>query len=49
MIPSSTRRKNLASSLTARSLVLSRDDIAAVEALGRSERIVSPDFGPAWD
>jgi len=48
-IPSSTRRANLASNLAASSLVLSRDDIAAIDALERGERLVSPDFAPRWD
>ena len=49
VIPSSTRRANLASNLAASSLVLSRDDIAAIDALERSERLVDPDFAPRWD
>jgi 2,5-diketo-D-gluconate reductase B len=28
---------------------LSADDIAAIDALERGERLVSPDFGPVWD
>ncbi|MBA4094758.1 MAG: 2,5-didehydrogluconate reductase DkgB [Candidatus Accumulibacter sp.] len=49
VIPSSTRRENLASNLAARELVLGADDIAAIDALDRGERLVSPDFGPRWD
>jgi 2,5-diketo-D-gluconate reductase B len=49
VIPSSTRRANLASNLAASSLVLSRDDIAAIDALDRGERLVDPDFAPRWD
>ena len=49
VIPSSTKRANLASNLRARDLVLSREDIAAIDALDRGERLVSPDFAPAWD
>lgn len=49
VIPSSTRRENLAGNLAARELVLSPDDIAAIDALDRGERLVSPDFGPRWD
>ena len=48
-IPSSTRRENLAGNLRARSLVLAPEDIAALDALDRGERIVSPDFSPQWD
>ena len=49
MIPSSTRRENLASNLAAPALVLGVDDLAAIDALERGERLVSPDFGPQWD
>jgi 2,5-diketo-D-gluconate reductase B len=49
VIPSSTRRANLASNLAASSLVLSPEDIAAIDALDRAERLVSPDFAPVWD
>ena len=48
-IPSSTRRANLASNLAARELVLGAEDIAAIDALERGERLVSPDFAPDWD
>ena len=49
VIPSSTRRENLASNLASRELVLSPGDIAAIDALDSGERLVSPDFGPRWD
>ncbi len=49
VIPSSTRRENLASNLAAPALVLGVDDLAAIDALERGERLVSPDFGPQWD
>jgi 2,5-diketo-D-gluconate reductase B len=49
VIPSSTRRGNLASNLAARALVLNPADLAAIDALERGERLVSPDFGPRWD
>lgn len=48
-IPSSTRREHLASNLAARELVLESGDIAAIDALERGERLVSPDFAPSWD
>jgi 2,5-diketo-D-gluconate reductase B len=48
-IPSSTRRENLSANLGALDLRLSGDDIAAIDGLERGERLVSPDFGPAWD
>lgn len=49
VIPSSTRRANLAGNLASASLVLSPEDLAAIDALERGERLVSPDFAPAWD
>lgn len=49
VIPSSTRRANLASNLAAGGLVLDANDIAAIDALERGERLVSPDFAPQWD
>jgi len=49
VIPSSTKRDNLASNLAARTLVLGRDDSAAIDALDNGGRLVSPDFAPAWD
>ena len=48
-IPSSTRRANLASNLASTRLVLSPEDIAAIDALDRGERLVDPDFAPTWD
>jgi len=49
VIPSSTRRENLASNLGALGVQLAADDIAAIDGLERGERLVSPDFGPVWD
>lgn len=49
VIPSSTRRANLESNLAADRLVLRAEDHAAIDALDRGERLVSPDFAPAWD
>lgn len=49
VIPSSTRRANLASNLAAGSLVLAQEDILAIDALERGERLVSPDFAPEWE
>lgn len=48
-IPSSTRRANLESNLAARRVQLGAGDIAAIDALERGERLVSPDFAPSWD
>ena len=50
VIPSSTRRENLASNLLAQSLRLDADDMARIATLERDGREVSPDgLAPAWD
>ena len=50
VIPSSTRRENLASNLLARDLKLDADDMAAIAQLERNGREVSPEgLAPAWD
>lgn len=50
VIPSSTRRANLASNLLARELTLSGDDMAQIAALERNGREVSPEgLAPLWD
>ncbi|WP_373376926.1 2,5-didehydrogluconate reductase DkgB [Cupriavidus nantongensis] len=50
VIPSSTRRENLASNLLAQTLRLSEDDMAQIAALERNGREVSPDgLAPQWD
>ena len=50
VIPSSTRRENLASNLHAPALRLMQDDMARIAALDRGERLVNPDgLAPAWD
>ncbi|EOC1288536.1 2,5-didehydrogluconate reductase DkgB [Cronobacter muytjensii] len=50
VIPSSTKRENLQSNLGALTLQLDADDMAAIAALDRNERLVSPDgLAPAWD
>lgn len=49
VIPSSTRRENLAGNLQAPALVLNLGDHAAIDALDNGARLVSPDFAPAWD
>ncbi|MFB1117440.1 2,5-didehydrogluconate reductase DkgB [Dickeya dadantii] len=48
VIPSSTKRENLQSNLLA--LTLDADDMTAIAALDRNERLVSPDgLAPEWD
>ncbi|ALB65713.1 Methylglyoxal reductase, acetol producing / 2,5-diketo-D-gluconic acid reductase B [Cronobacter dublinensis 1210] len=50
VIPSSTKRENLQSNLGALALKLDNDDMAAIAALDRHDRLVSPDgLAPAWD
>lgn len=50
VIPSSTKRENLASNLLAQQLRLSDDDMARIATLERNGREVNPDgLAPAWD
>lgn len=49
VIPSSTRRENLASNLRAQELVLTETEMAAIATLDRGERLAAPDFAPNWD
>ncbi|MDH4569891.1 2,5-didehydrogluconate reductase DkgB [Pseudomonas sp. BN414] len=49
VIPSSTRRDNLASNLLAQDLVLSESEMAAIATLDRGERLANPGFAPNWD
>lgn len=50
VIPSSTKRENLAGNLKAGALRLSDADMAQIAALERAERLVSPEsLAPAWD
>lgn len=50
VIPSSTRRENLASNLKAQDLQLDEDDRQAIAALDCNDRLVSPDgLAPEWD
>lgn len=50
VIPSSTRRENLASNLLARDLQLDEEDKRAIAALDCNDRLVSPEgLAPNWD
>jgi len=49
VIPSSTKRENLAANLKAQALKLSDAEMAEIATLDRNERIASPDFAPKWD
>lgn len=49
VIPSSTKRENLASNLAASGLRLSAEEMAAIAELERGERVANPEFAPVWD
>ncbi len=50
VIPSSTRRENLASNLHAQQLRLTDDEMAKIATLDRGERLANPEgIAPAWD
>ena len=50
VIPSSTKRENLASNLLALDLKLDEDDKKAIAALDCNDRLVSPEgLAPNWD
>ncbi|MOA18692.1 2,5-diketo-D-gluconic acid reductase B [compost metagenome] len=50
VIPSSTKRENLASNLLAQQLTLSEDEMAEIAALECNGRLVSPEgLAPNWD
>ena len=50
VIPSSTKRENLASNLQATRLQLSAQDMVDIAALERNGRMVNPEgLAPAWD
>ncbi|QKJ85947.1 2,5-didehydrogluconate reductase DkgB [Paramixta manurensis] len=50
VIPSSTKRENLASNMAAVSLKLDAQDMAKIAELDRGERLVSPEgLAPNWD
>lgn len=50
VIPSSTRRENLASNLKAQDLQLDEDDRQGDRRLDCNDRLVSPDgLAPEWD
>jgi len=48
-IPSSTRPAHQKANLDALQITLSDDEIQAIDALDRGERIADPGFAPAWD
>ncbi|TNE96633.1 MAG: 2,5-didehydrogluconate reductase DkgB [Gammaproteobacteria bacterium] len=48
-IPSSTRPAHLKANLDALNIELTDDEIRAIDALDRGERIANPGFAPDWD
>lgn len=49
VIPSSTKRDNLAGNLLAADLRLSNEDMAQIATLDRGHRLANPAIAPAWD
>ncbi|MGE8224331.1 MAG: 2,5-didehydrogluconate reductase DkgB [Stenotrophomonas sp.] len=49
VIPSSTKRENLAGNLQAAQLRLDAEDMARIAELDRGERVANPGIAPAWD
>lgn len=49
VIPSSTKRDNLAANLASVKITLSESEMQAIAALDRGERLANPDFAPQWD
>lgn len=49
VIPSSTKRENLAANLAALKVKLSPEEMAQIATLERGERCANPDFAPDWD
>ena len=48
-IPSSTKRKNLASNIKKVNVTLSDEDMAAIASVNKNAREANPDFAPEWD
>ncbi|HDX8342575.1 TPA: 2,5-didehydrogluconate reductase DkgB [Aeromonas dhakensis] len=49
VIPSSTKRENLAANLAVLKVTLTAEELAAIATLERGERCADPDFAPDWD
>jgi len=49
VIPSSTKRENLAANLAAQELRLSDEEMQQIATLDRNERLANPGFAPKWD
>ncbi len=48
-VPKATSRAHIEANFAAQDLTLSADDIARIDALARTGRLVNPGFAPAWD
>ena len=48
-IPSSTRPQHQKANLDALKIRLTAEEIAAIDALDRGERLANPSFAPVWD
>ena len=49
VIPASANPAHIRANLTARDVILSDEDMAAIAALDRGERMIDPPKAPAWD
>jgi 2,5-diketo-D-gluconate reductase B len=49
VIPASSRREHLEANWRAANVRLSADEITAIDALDRGQRLVDPEKSPAWD
>ena len=49
VIPSSTKRENLAANLAAQELRLTDEEMQQIATLDRNERLANPGFAPKWD
>ncbi|SLN22293.1 aldo/keto reductase [Roseisalinus antarcticus] len=49
VIPTSSKRANIAENLGAADITLTPEQIAAIDGLNRNERLVSGSFSPDWD
>ena len=49
VIPSSTKRENLAANLAAQELRLTDKEMQQIAALDRNDRLANPGFAPVWD
>lgn len=49
VMPSSTKKVNLAQNLAALAVNLTSENMTQLTSLDRNERLANPDFSPAWD